>query len=61
MIGGSLPAKTGVFWLNWRVSDLIVIGTHTSSGMGHGFIGSAARRLIHITDRPTLVVPVVKK
>ncbi len=40
--------------------DLIVVGTHTSSGMGHGFIGSDVRRLIHITDRPTLVVPVVK-
>lgn len=41
--------------------DLIVVGTHTTSGMGRGFIGSAARRLIHISDRPTLVVPVVKK
>jgi nucleotide-binding universal stress UspA family protein len=42
-------------------ADLIVIGTHTSSGMGHGFIGSAARRVIHIADRPVLVVPVLKK
>ncbi len=42
-------------------ADLIVIGTHTTSGMGHGFIGSVARRVIHVTDRPTLVVPVVTK
>ncbi len=41
--------------------DLIVIGTHTTSGMGHGFIGSVARRMIHITDRPILVVPVNRK
>jgi nucleotide-binding universal stress UspA family protein len=41
--------------------DLIVVGSHTSSGMERGFIGSDVRRLIHITDRPTLVVPVVRK
>ncbi len=41
--------------------DLVVIGTHTTSGMGRGFIGSAARRVIHIADRPVLVVPVRKR
>jgi len=41
--------------------DLVVVGNHTSSGAGQGFIGSNVRRLIHITDRPTLVVPIVKK
>ena len=41
--------------------DLIVVGNHTSSGMDRGFIGSDVRRLIHITDRPTLVVPVIRK
>ncbi len=41
--------------------DLIVVGSHTSSGVDRGFIGSDVRRLIHITDRPTLVVPVARQ
>jgi nucleotide-binding universal stress UspA family protein len=37
--------------------DLIVVGTHTSDGFGSGFLGSTARKLIHIIDRPVLVIP----
>jgi nucleotide-binding universal stress UspA family protein len=40
--------------------DLIVVGTHTGDGFGSGFLGSTARKLINISDRPVLVVPVKK-
>jgi len=38
--------------------DLIVMGTHTDDGFGHGLLGSTARKLTHISKRPVLVVPV---
>lgn len=41
--------------------DLIVMGTHTSDSLGSALLGSTARKLIHISDRPVLVVPVNKK
>lgn len=37
--------------------DMIVVGTHTSEGFGSLFLGSTARKLIHVCDRPVLVVP----
>lgn len=40
--------------------DLIVMGTHTTSGFGASLLGSTARKLINISDRPVLVVPVGK-
>ncbi len=40
--------------------DLIVMGTHTSSGFGGSLLGSTARKLINVSDRPVLVVPVGK-
>ncbi|PLX60706.1 universal stress protein [Sedimenticola selenatireducens] len=40
--------------------DLIVMGTHTSSSFGSSLLGSTARKLINISDRPVLVVPVGK-
>jgi nucleotide-binding universal stress UspA family protein len=40
--------------------DLIVMGTHTSSGFGGSLLGSTARKLINLSDRPVLVVPVGK-
>ena len=39
-------------------ADLIVIGTHTEGGFGHGLLGSTARKLVHVSKRPVLVVPV---
>ena len=41
--------------------DLIVMGTHTDDGFGHGLLGSTARKLTHISKRPVLVVPVELK
>lgn len=41
-------------------ADLIVMGTHTKSGITHGLLGSTARQLIHASDRPVLVIPVNK-
>jgi nucleotide-binding universal stress UspA family protein len=41
-------------------ADLIVVGSHTGGGFGSGFLGSTARKLINISDRPALVVPVKK-
>ena len=38
--------------------DLIVMGSHTDIGFGHGLLGSTARKLTHISKRPVLVVPV---
>ncbi len=40
--------------------DLIVVGTHTGDNFGSVFLGSTARKLIHLSDRPVLVVPVNK-
>lgn len=37
--------------------DLIVVGTHTNEGFSSFFLGSTARKLIHVCDRPVLVVP----
>ena len=42
-------------------ADLIVMGTHTNDGFGHGLLGSTARKLTHISKRPVLVVPVQLK
>lgn len=41
--------------------DLIVMGSHTSDSFGSALLGSTARKLINIADRPVLVVPVKNK
>ena len=41
--------------------DLVVMGTHTDDGFGHGLLGSTARKLTHICKRPVMVVPVQLK
>ncbi|MCW8975742.1 MAG: universal stress protein, partial [Sedimenticola sp.] len=41
--------------------DLIVMGTHTNPSFGAALLGSTARKLINISDRPVLVVPVITK
>ncbi len=38
--------------------DLIVVGTHTDTRLGHRLLGSTARRLTHGSTRPVMVVPV---
>lgn len=40
--------------------DLIVMGTHTSDSFGASLLGSTARKLVNISDRPVLIVPVKK-
>jgi nucleotide-binding universal stress UspA family protein len=40
--------------------DLIVVGTHTHDRLGSHLLGSTVNKLIHICDRPVLVVPVKK-
>ena len=37
--------------------DMIVVGTHTNDSLSSLFLGSTARKLIHVCDRPVLVVP----
>jgi len=41
-----------------RGADLIVMGTHTDTSLGHRLIGSTARKLTHFSKIPVLVVPV---
>jgi len=40
-------------------ADIVVIGTQTEGGFGHGLLGSNARKLVHVCDLPVLVVPVI--
>lgn len=40
--------------------DLIVMGTHTSDSFGASLLGSSARKLINMSDRPVLIVPIKK-
>ncbi len=40
--------------------DLIVVGTNTNNHLGSSLMGSTVCKLIHISDRPVLVVPVKK-
>ena len=40
--------------------DMIVMGTHTNTSFGSGLLGSTARKLINISTRPVLVVPIKK-
>jgi len=39
-------------------ADMIVMGTHTGSGMQTDLLGSTARRVTHLSKRPVLIVPV---
>lgn len=41
-----------------REVDLIVMGSHTNDSFGSALLGSTARKLVHISHRPVLVVPV---
>ncbi|MCP4981041.1 MAG: universal stress protein [Gammaproteobacteria bacterium] len=52
------PAEEIAQYATTKDADLIVIGTHTGDKLGSVFLGSTARKLIHISDLPVLVVPV---
>jgi nucleotide-binding universal stress UspA family protein len=52
------PAEEIAKYATARAADLIVIGTNTGDKFASAFLGSTARKLIHICDRPVLVVPV---
>ncbi|MBC8210651.1 MAG: universal stress protein [Gammaproteobacteria bacterium] len=54
------PAEEIEKYAKKQEADLIVIGTHTKGGLASVFLGSTARKLIHVSDRPVLVVPWVK-
>ncbi len=43
-----------------RDVDLIVVGTETNDRFGSSLMGSTVCKLIHISDKPVLVVPVKK-
>ncbi|NWF99514.1 MAG: universal stress protein [Thermoanaerobaculaceae bacterium] len=36
--------------------DLIVMATHGASGLHHALVGSVTRKVLHLADRPVLVV-----
>lgn len=54
------PAEEIARYAAAKEVDLIVVGTHTGDNFGSVFLGSTARKLIHLSDRPVLVVPVNK-
>jgi nucleotide-binding universal stress UspA family protein len=41
-------------------ADLIVMGTHGRSGLGHAILGSVAERVLHKALCPVLIVPMRK-
>ena len=41
-------------------ADLIVMGTHGRSGIGHAILGSVAERVVQHAHRPVLIVPFKK-
>lgn len=38
--------------------EMIIMGTHTGSGMQTDLLGSTTRRVTHLSKRPVLIVPV---
>ncbi len=55
MLGGPAHAIEEV--ADRTAADLIVMGTRGHSAIGGLLLGSVTQRLLHITDRPVLVVP----
>jgi nucleotide-binding universal stress UspA family protein len=55
------PAEKIIKYAAAHDVDLIVMGTHTSPSLSGSLLGSTARKLINISDRPVLVVPVGKQ
>ncbi len=51
------PAKALVDLANERDARMIVIGTHSESRIRGALLGSTMQKLLHLSDRPVLVVP----
>lgn len=51
------PAEEISNYANKHDVDMIVVGTHTNDSLTHVILGSTARKLIHVCDRPVMVVP----
>ena len=53
----SAPAKALVELADERDARLIVVGTHGEGPIRGALLGSTSHKLLHISDRPVLVVP----
>ena len=53
----SAPAKALVELADERDARLIVVGTHGESPIHGALLGSTPHKLLHISDRPVLIVP----
>jgi nucleotide-binding universal stress UspA family protein len=51
------PAKALVALANERDARLIVVGTHGESPIRGALLGSTPHKLLHLANRPVLVVP----
>ncbi len=51
------PASTLVAHAQKIGADLIIVGTHGRTGIGHAVLGSVAERVVQKAGRPVLVLP----
>jgi nucleotide-binding universal stress UspA family protein len=51
------PDAEIVAYADKSAADLIVMGTHGRSGIGHAILGSVAERVVQHAHRPVLIVP----
>jgi len=51
-----VPSQLIVDQANRLKADLIVMGTHRHTAVGEALLGSTAHKVIHRTERPTLLV-----
>lgn len=56
---GEAPSDGIVRFAAETDADLIVVGTHARSGLGHLLLGSVAADVLKQSDRPVLIVPEV--
>ena len=56
-----LPAETIVSEATRLEAKLIVMGSHTDHTLGHRLMGSVARKVIHSSKVPVLIVPFAEK
>ncbi|KTG19456.1 universal stress protein [Haloferax profundi] len=52
-----LPAETIVDYGKERNVDLVVMGTHGTSGLERYLVGSVAERVVRLSDVPVMCVP----
>jgi nucleotide-binding universal stress UspA family protein len=53
------PAQAILQVAEQRDAHMIVIGTHGESPLRGAILGSTPHKLLHLSDRPVLVVPIV--